>query len=133
MPKKSIKRLPMLLRTAITVGITLLLGCAACGALAMLALSADDPTAHLSLYGRCVFGLCMLFCGFLGAAFAEERRFASGIVASVCLLVPEAILFFVFGGEVGSTLLLLAGGGAALGILGALLGARERRRKRSRR
>lgn len=132
MPKKSLKKLSFPARTAIALGVSVLLAFLACLLLAAVAMASEDPTAHLSIYGNAVFLLSMLFCGFFGARLAAENRFLCGLIAAGCLLLFAIAMHFALG-EIGfAKAFALAALGAFCGALGALLGAREKKRKRKR-
>ncbi len=132
MPKKSLRKLPLLLRTAIAVGSALLLAFFLSLLLAAIAMSCSDPTANLTLYGEILFLLSILLCGFLGARLAAENRFLGGLAAVGELLLLTVIASLVIGTDSGNLFFVLAALGAFFGAIGALLGAKEKKRSRSR-
>lgn len=132
MPKHSFKKLPMGARCAIVVGITVIFSLVLCLIMSAVAQSSDDPTKNLTLYGEIAYLASMLFCGFLGAKTAEEKRFASGMISSAAMLLIVVSASIIFGGESFIKELLLALLGAFVSSVGSLMGAREVKRKRRR-
>ncbi|MBQ4599887.1 MAG: DUF3792 family protein [Clostridia bacterium] len=130
MPKKAFEKLTLTARTALVVGVTLLLALLCCLLLAFVAGRSEDPTANLTLYGEIAFALSMLFCGFLGAKLAPEQRFVSGLVASGILLLLVIAASVAFGGTSFVKEAILAALGAFVAAAGALLGAKEQKRRR---
>lgn len=132
MPKRFIQKLPLIARAAIADGLSLLLAFVLCLLFAAIAMTSSDPTANLSLYGEILFLLSMLFCGFLGAKLSAENRFLGGMTAAGGLLLLIVIASLIIGTDSGSLFFVLSALGAFFGAIGALFGAKEKKRRRSR-
>lgn len=132
MPKTTISKLPIAARTAISIAAAILFALCACLLISAAAQMSEDPTAHLSLAGEIAFMLSMLLCGFLGAKFSSESRFACGLLAAGILLLFVIAASVAFGGTSFVKEVILAILGAFFAALGSLLGAREKKRKRKR-
>lgn len=130
MPKNALEKLTLTARTALVVGVTLLFALLCCMLLAFVAGRSEDPTANLTLYGEIAFALSMLLCGFLGAKLAADRRFASGLLAGGIVLVLVIAASIAFGGTSFVKEAILAALGAFVAATGALLGAKEKKRRR---
>lgn len=130
MPKNALEKLTLTARTALVVGVTLLFALLCCLVLAFIAGRSEDPTAHLTLYGEIAFALSMLLCGFLGAKLAADKRFISGLVASGVMLLLVIAASIAFGGTSFVKEAILAALGAFVAAAGALLGAKEQKRRR---
>ena len=131
MSKRTLSKLPLTAAAALTAAFGCLFALILCLLFAFAASAAEDPTAHLSLYGEIVFGLSMLFCGFVGARLCDGERFLRGILAGAMLLLAAVTGSFAFGGE-GSfaKIAVLCSIGAFLCCGGALLGSKEPKRRR---
>lgn len=132
MPKTTLSKLPLVTRTALAVTATTLFALLVCLLVSAVAQTSDDPTAHLSLAGEIVCMLSMVLCGFLGAKLSAENRFACGLLAAGCLLLLVIAASIAFGGTNFLKEVLLAVLCAFFAALGALVGAREKKRKRKR-
>ena len=132
MPKHTFAKMTMTARTALAVGVTLIFALLCCLAFTLAAMASEDPTAHLSLYGEIAFALSLLFCGFFGAKIAADQRFTAGLLAAGVLLLAVIAASVAFGGSNFVKEVLLALLGCFMGALGALLGAKEPRRRRKR-
>lgn len=130
MSKRSLAKLSPMTLAAITAAVCCIAAVLLCLLFAAAASSLDDPTAHLALYGEIVFAAVMLLCGFLGANLAGDARFLSGMLAGGILLLFTVAASFAFGGGNFAKSAVLCGIGAFLAAVGALLGAREPRRRR---
>ncbi len=131
MSKRFLNKLPFAAAAALTAGFGCLLSLILCLLFAAAASAAEDPTAHLSLYGEIVFALSMLFCGFVGARLCDGERFLRGILAGAILLLIAITGSFAFGGTSSfAKIAVLCGVGAFLCCCGAVLGAKEPKRKR---
>lgn len=130
MPKHLFGKLTLTARTALTVGIAMLFAISCCLLFCFVAKYSEDPTANLQLFGEIAFALSMLFCGFLGAKLAPEQRFVSGLVASGILLLLVIAASVAFGGTSFVKEAILAALGAFVAAAGALLGAKEQKRRR---
>ena len=73
MSKRTLSKLPLTAAAALTAAFGCLFALLLCLLFAFAASAAEDPTAHLSLYGEIAFGLSMLFCGFVGALLKIMR------------------------------------------------------------
>ena len=131
MSKRMLSKLPLTAAAALTAAFGCLFALILCLLFAFAASAAEDPTAHLSLYGEIAFGLSMLFCGFVGARLCDGERFLRGILAGAFLLLLAVAGSIAFGGE-GSfaKIAVLSSIGAFLCCGGAILGAKEPKRKR---
>lgn len=132
MPKHTLEKMSLTVRTAITVGVTVVFAFILCLIMSAVANASDDPTKDLTLYGETAYGLSMLFCGFLGARLAADKRFICGVTAGGIMLLLVIALSIVFGGESFVKELILALLGAFIASVGAALGSREKKRKRKR-
>ncbi|MBQ4557299.1 MAG: hypothetical protein IJA60_06610 [Clostridia bacterium] len=132
MPKNTLEKMSLPIRTAITVGASLLFAFIICIIISAVAFLSDDPTKNLTLYGEIAFCITMLFCGFLGARIASDKRFASGVIASGIMLLIVITASIVFGGESFVKELILALLGAFIASVGAAIGSREKKRRRKR-
>ncbi len=130
MPKNTLEKLSLTARTALVVGVTLLFALLCCLLLAFVAGKSEDPTAHLTLYGEIAFALSMLLCGFLGARIAVDRRFVSGLLAGGIVLLLVIAGSIALGGTSFVKEAILAALGAFIAAAGALLGAKEKKRRR---
>ncbi|MBQ5389900.1 MAG: YrzE family protein [Clostridia bacterium] len=129
MPKHLFGKLTLTARTALTVGIAMLFAISCCLLFCFVAKYSEDPTANLQLFGEIAFALSMLFCGFLGAKLAGENRFAAGMLASGVMLLPVTAAAVVCSTSFVRSAILLALG-AFVAAIGALLGAKESKRRR---
>ena len=132
MPKNIFTRMSLPVRTAIAVGVAALFALLGCLLCAVIAQRTKDPTAHLTLYGEGVFLCTMLLCGFLCAKLAQENRFLGGLLPVGLLLLCIIAASIAFGGTSFVTEVILATLGAFCGTAGALLGSKEKRRKKRR-
>lgn len=130
MPKHALEKLSLPMRTALVVGVTLVFALLACLIFAFVAGRSEDPTANLALYGEIAFALSMLLCGFLGAKIAFDKRFVSGLTAGGILLLLVIAASVAFGGTSFVKEVILAVLGAFIASMGALLGAKEKKRRR---
>ncbi len=130
MPKNIFGKLSFTARVAICICITVIFALTCCLGFAAAASAAEDPGKSLLLYGEICFCLTMLFCGFFGARTGGDRRFVGGITSSGIMLLTIAALSLLFDGTstVKSLVLILLG--AFFASLGALLGSKEKKRKR---
>ena len=130
MSKRTLNKLPLAAAAALTAAFGCLFALFLCLVFAFAAAAADDPTASLSLYGEITFGLSMFFCGFVGARLCDGERFLRGLLAGAMLLLTAVAGSFAFGGESSfAKIAVLCSIGAFLCCCGALLGAREPKRK----
>ena len=133
MSKRSLQKLPLAAASALTAGLGCLFALLLCLLFAAAASASEDPTAHLSLYGEITFALSMFFCGFVGAKLCEDTRFLRGVLSGAILLLIAITGSFAFGGNCGfAKAAVLCGIGAFLCCCGALLGAKEPKRRRKR-
>ena len=132
MSKRTFDKLPSPARYLTVVGTSLITAVCLCLIMSGVAASSPNPTANLSLYGNIAFVISMFVCGFLGAKAATEGKFLCGILSAALMLTVIVAASIVFGGVSFSKETLLACIGVAAAIIGALLGAREKKRKRKR-
>ena len=130
MSRTTLSKLPIATRTLIVLGVSILF--AACGCLLACAalFASEDPIAHVSLCGEGAFVLTMLFCGCFGAKISAQDRFLSGMLGASVLLLFIIVLSVIFGGTSFVREVLLALLGAFFAATGALLGSREKKRRR---
>lgn len=132
MPKRTLEKLSMPTKTAVTVGAGAVFALALCSLFAFAATLSDDPTANLTLYGEICFCLTMLFCGILGAKLAADKKFVCGFAAGgIMLLIATAAMLFL-GTDSAIKTLIIALVGLFFAAAGSALGAREVKRKRRR-
>ncbi len=130
MSKRTLEKLPPVTLSALAAAACCLFALLLCLLFAAAASSLDDPTAHLALYGEIVFAVTMLLCGFVGAKLAPDARFLCGMLAGGILLLLTIAASFAFGGGNFAKSAVLCGIGVFLAAVGALLGAKEPKRKR---
>lgn len=130
MPKHTLSKLPLPARTSIALGVTFLFAFLGCLAFAATAQASEDPSANLSMYGKIVFALSMLLCGFTGAKLGSESRFTDGMLGVGVMLLFVIALSLAFGGTgfVKGILLVLLG--AFMGAGGSLFGAKKTKRRK---
>lgn len=133
MQKRSFSKLPAIVRYLTAMGMSFLFALVLCLVMSAVAKGSEDPTASLSLYGEIIFALSMLFCGFAGAKSGTDNKLADGILSSSLLLLTVLAVSLLFSGETSFlkevTIALI---GYATAILGAFLGAPEKKRRRKR-
>ena len=127
MSKRTLEKLPPVTLSALAAAACCLFALLLCLLFATAASSLDDPTAHLALYGEIVFAVTMLLCGFVGAKLAPDARFLCGMLAGGILLL---LTIAAFSGSSFARAAVLCGIGVFLAAVGALLGAKEPKRKR---
>ena len=132
MSKRTLEKLPPVTLSALAAAACCLFALLLCLLFAAAASSLDDPTAHLALYGEIVFAVTMLLCGFVGAKLAPDARFLCGMLAGGILLLLTIAASFAFSGSSFARAAVLCGIGVFLAAVGALLGAKEPKRKRRR-
>ncbi len=130
MQKRAFERLPAIVRYITVTGSSLLFSAVCCLIMSAVAMSSDDPTADLWLYGRIIFVLSMLFCGFVGAKAGSGGRLLCGILSSLLLLATVISAAIALGNTNLADEALVATVGAAVAVVGALIGSREKKRKR---
>ena len=129
MSKRTLEKLPTVTRAALAAAASCLFALVLCLLFAAAASSLDDPTAHLSLYGEIIFAVTMLTCGLLGSKLSGDERFLSGMLSGGILLLFVIAASFAFPGGSFAKCAVLCGIGAFLVSVGALLGAKEPKRK----
>ncbi len=129
MSKRTLEKLPTVTRAALAAAVSCLFALVLCLLFAAAASSLDDPTAHLSLYGEIIFAVTMLTCGLLGAKLSGDERFLSGMLSGGILLLFVIAASFAFPGGSFAKCAVLCGIGAFLVSVGAILGAKEPKRK----
>lgn len=132
MSKRALEKLPTVTLAAIAAAGCCLFALLFCLLFAAAAASLCDPTAHLALYGETVFAVSMLLCGFVGAKLSGDARFLCGMLSGGILLLFVIAASFAFGGGSFAKGAVLCGIGAFLTSVGALLGAKQPRRRRRR-
>lgn len=130
MPRYSFKKMPLLTRSFIICGCSLILSLMLCIFASIIAKSSNNPSENLSLYGEICFLITMLFCGFSGAKTAVESRFASGIIPAAIMLAIIFATSLCFGGTSFMKEFILAIIGAVIAAAGAFMGAKEKKRGR---
>lgn len=130
MKKNALAKLPLLARSAITLGAAILFAILTSLACSALLLCTADPTAFASLLGNALFLCTMGFCGFLGAKTAKESRVASGLLPSGMLLLLAVAASLAFGESEFLRPCTVALLGAVCATGASLLGTREKRRKK---
>lgn len=133
MPKNLFKKMSPTMRYATVMGISVIFALAACLIAAAIASKSDDPAKNLTLYGEICFGLTAFVCGFVGAKLGEENRFASGLLASTLLIIIITVISIFIGGSQFSKKALLFTLGIIMSAIGAVIGAKEKKRKRKKR
>ena len=133
MSKHGFSKLPAFARYLTAMGISFLFALVLCLVMSAVAKGSEDPTANLSLYGEIIFALSMLFCGFTGAKSGTDNKLTDGILSSSLLLLTVLAASLLFSGETSfAKEITLAIIGYATAILGAFLGATEKKRRRKR-
>lgn len=130
MPKRKFDRLPAFARYAAVTGSSLIFSVLCCLIMAAVASGSENPTANLALYGEIIFLLSMFVCGFIGAKAATEGKLLCGLLSAALMLAVVAGACIALGGAVLHKAAMLAAAGALCALLGSLLGAKEKRRKR---
>ena len=130
MKKNALAKLPLLARSAITLGAAILFALVASLACASLLLCTEDPTAFATAVGNAIFLCTMFFCGILGAKTAKENRLTSGLLPCGMLLLLAIAASLAFGQTAFVRPCIVALLGAASGTCGSLFGAKEKRRKK---
>lgn len=131
MSKRTLNKLPLMAAAALAAGFGCMFSLVLCLLFALAASAVEDSTAHLSLYGEITFELSMLFCGFVGAKLCDGERFLRGILAGAFLLLLAVAGSFAFVGDESFTkITIMCSLGAFLCCGGAILGAKEQKRKR---
>lgn len=130
MSKRASEQRPTLMSAVIAAAAACLFAMLVCLLFAAAALSLDDPTAHLGLYGTLAFFVSALLCGFLGAKLAKQERFIGGMLAGSLLLACVIAATFAFDGGNFTESAVRCGIGAFLVSIGTLLGAKETKRRR---
>lgn len=130
MSKRASEQRSILAVAAIAATAACLFALLLCLLLAAAASTLDDPTAYLGLYGALVFALSALLSGLLGARLAARERFLGGMLAGGILIACTIAASFAFADGSFTHAAVLCGIGAFLVSVGALLGAKERKRRR---
>ena len=130
MSRHASSKLSGVTRHAISVGVSLATAICLCMIISCILTSSEDPTKNLSLYGNSVFVISMFLCGFVGSKLATESRFLSGMLSSMLHLIIIVTASIVLGGSDFMRELTLALIGVGAALLGSLVGAKEKKRKR---
>lgn len=132
MPKRSFEKMTAPARYLIIIGAAVIFALVGCIVMSAVSLRLDDPTAHLSFFGEIIFVLTMLICAFLGAKTAPESKFFCGMICSAILLLAVVAASVALGGTSFIKEVIIASVGVVAAISGALMGAKEKKRKRKR-
>jgi len=130
MPKNKLDRLPAFARYAIVTGSSLVFAVCCCMIMSAIALKSENPTANLALYGEIIFLASMTFCGFTGAKTATEGKLLCGLLSAALMLAIVTGACIAIGEAELLKAAILIVSGALCALLGSLIGAKEKRRKR---
>ena len=132
MRKNSLSNLPPFVRYMVVSGSSLIFASVCAVIMGAVAMASSDPTKNLTLYGEIIFILSMFFCGFLGAKTAVDAKFLCGILSATLMLLVVVAASLALGGNLVPKVMLIAGIGIVAALLGAVIGSREKKRRRNR-
>ena len=132
MRKNSLSNLPPFVRYMVVSGSSLIFASVCAVIMGAVAMASSDPTKNLTLYGEIIFILSMFFCGFLGAKTAVDAKFLCGILSATLMLLVVIAASLALGGNLVPKVMLIAGIGIVAALSGAVIGSREKKRRRKR-